>query len=68
MDHPSSSIEDIGTEGVMNSEDCSCDVLLKNVAAFCICLKSLLEYTVKRFQPIALTKEVSEKLSIDFVF
>ena len=40
---------------------------MKNVAAFCICLKSLPEAKVKRFILIALTKEVSKKPSIDFV-
>ena len=41
--------------------------LVKNVGAFCPCLKSLPEYKVKRFQLIALTKEVSETPIIDFV-
>ena len=43
------------------------DILVKNVAGFCPCLKSLPEAKVKRFQLIALTKEISEKSSIDFV-
>ena len=43
------------------------DVLVKNVAAFYPCLKSRPEAKVKRFRSIALTKEVSEKPSIDFV-
>ena len=47
--------------------DCSCDILVKNVAAFCPCLKSLPEAKVKRFILIALTKEVSKKPSRDFV-
>ena len=38
--------------------DHSCDSLVKNVAAFCPCLKSLPEAKVKRFILIALTKEV----------
>jgi hypothetical protein len=37
------------------------------VAAFCSCLKSLAEAKVKRFILIALTKEVSERSSRDFV-
>jgi hypothetical protein len=40
---------------------------VKNVAAFCPCLKSLPEAKVKRLGLIPLTKEVSETLSIDFV-
>ena len=39
-------------------------VLLKNVAAFCPCLKRLLKANGKRYILIALTKEVSEKPSI----
>ena len=41
-------------------KDCYCDILVKNVAAFCPCLKSLLEAKVKRFILIALTREVSK--------
>ena len=41
--------------------------MVKNVAAFCPCLKSLPEAKVKRFRLIALIKEVSKQLSIDFV-
>ena len=44
--------------------DCFCGILVKNVAAFCPCLKSLPE--VKRL--VALTKDVSETPIIDFVF
>ena len=47
--------------------DCFCDILVKNVAAFCPCLKSLPEAKVKNFILIALTKEVSKKPSRDFV-
>ena len=40
---------------------------VRNVAAFCTCLKNLPELSkVKRFIFIALTKEVSKKLSRDF--
>jgi hypothetical protein len=41
--------------------------LVKNVAAFCPCLKSLPESKGKRFILIALTNEVSKKPSKDFV-
>ena len=40
---------------------------MKNVAAFCPCLKSLPKAKVKRFILIALTKEVSETPGTDFV-
>ena len=45
----------------MFPRDCFCGILMKNVAAFCPCLKSPLESNVKRFILIALTKEVSQK-------
>ena len=48
-------------------KDCFCGILVKNVADFCSCLKSLPEAKVKRFILIALTKEVSKKPSRDFV-
>jgi hypothetical protein len=65
-------MEDSGTEGDLNCvaqsnrfqrrsmgpRDCSCNILVKNVAAFCPCLKSLPEAKVKRFRLIALTKEI----------
>lgn len=44
--------------------NCSYNILVKNVAAFCPCLKSLFETTMKRFG-IALRKEISKKQSID---
>ena len=50
--------------------DCFCDILVKNVATFCPCLKSLREAKVKTLgliALIALTKEVSKKPSRDFV-
>ena len=47
--------------------DCSCDILAKNVAAFCPCLKSLPEAKVKRVKLIALTKEFSKQFSLDSV-
>ena len=48
--------------------ECFCGILVKNIAAFCPCLKSLPEAKVKRLRLIALTKEASEKPIIDFVF
>jgi hypothetical protein len=47
--------------------DCFCGILVKNVAALSLCLKSLLELNVKRFLLIALIKEVSKEPSRDFV-
>ena len=35
----------------------SCDILIKNVASFCPCRKSLSEAEVKRFRLIALIKK-----------
>jgi hypothetical protein len=46
--------------------DWFCGILVKNVAVFCPCLKSLPEAKVKGFILIALTKEVLEKPIIDF--
>ena len=43
--------------------DCFCGILMKNVAAFCPCLKSLPESKVKRFILISLTKEDWKKSS-----
>jgi hypothetical protein len=60
-------MEDIGAEGNLNSEDYSYDILVKNVAAFCPCLKSLPEAKLKRLKLIAMTKKVSETPSIIFV-
>jgi hypothetical protein len=47
-------------------KDCFCDILVKNEATFCPCLKSLPEAKVKRLRLISLTKEVSKKSSRDF--
>ena len=44
----------------MLSRDPPCDILVKNVAAFCPCLKSLPEAKVKRFGLIPLAKEISK--------
>lgn len=51
----------------MCCKDCFCGILVKNVAAFCPCLKSLPKAKVKRLRLIALTKEVSETSIIDSV-
>ena len=83
MGYPSRNMEDFVTESDLNCadlaqevsvenfnmwpRDCFCGILVKNVAAFCPCLKSLPEAKVKRLRLIALTKEVSKKLSRDFV-
>jgi hypothetical protein len=40
---------------------------VKNVAAFCPCLKNMAEAKVKRFILITLPKEISKKSSRDFV-
>jgi hypothetical protein len=40
----------------MLPRNCSCDILVKNVAAFCLCLKSLLEARIKRFILICIDK------------
>ena len=42
--------------------DCFCGILVKNVATFCPCLKSLSEAKVKKLGLIALIKEVSKTL------
>ena len=38
----------------------SCDILVKNVTAFCPCLNNLHEFLVKRFSLIALAKKISK--------
>ena len=48
-------------------KDSFCGILVKNVATFCPCLKSLPETKVKSIRLIALTREVSKKPSRDFV-
>ena len=71
MGQPSRNMEDFVTESDLNCSyqapeisvenfnmwprDCSCGVLVKNLATFCSCLKSLPEAEVKRFKLIALT-------------
>ena len=51
----------------MCHKDSFCGILVKNVATFCPCLKSLPETKVKSIRLIALTREVSKKPSRDFV-
>ena len=67
MVHPSRNMKDIGAEDDLNSADCFYDVSVKNIAAFCPCLKSLPEVKVKRFIVISLTKKCSKKPSRNFV-
>lgn len=43
----------------------SCDILVKNVAAFCPCLKGLPKAKVKSFELIPLAEEISKQPSID---
>lgn len=42
----------------MSSRECFYDILMKNMAAFCPCLKSLHEPKIKRLRLIAFTKEI----------
>jgi hypothetical protein len=83
MGHPSRDMEDFVTVSDLNCadlaqkvsvenfnmwpRDCFYGILMKNMAGFCPCLKSLPEAKVKRFILIALTKEVSKEPSRDFV-
>ena len=48
----------------MWQRDGSCAIFVKNVAAFCPCLKSLPVAKVKRFVLITLTKEVCSLVKI----
>ena len=48
--------------------DCFCDVLVKNMGAFCHCLGRLNKAKVKRFILIASTNEDSKKPNRHFVF
>ncbi|MGE9574538.1 hypothetical protein ACQP3C_26175 [Escherichia coli] len=45
----------------MLPRDCSCNILVKNVAAFCPCLNSLPEAKVKSFGLIPLAEETSKQ-------
>jgi hypothetical protein len=83
MGHPSRNMEDFVSGSNLNCvdlaqeiskksfsmwhKDCFCGILVKNVATFYSCLKSLPEAKVTRLGLIALTKEVSKKPSREFV-
>jgi hypothetical protein len=62
---------DLGQEGSVERNfrmwcrDCFCGILVKNVAVFCHCLKSLPEAKVKRFRLIAWKKEISKQPDIN---
>ena len=51
----------------MLPRDCSCDILVKKVAGFCPCLKSLAEAKMKSFGLVPLTEEISKQPSINSV-
>ena len=51
----------------MLPKNCSCNILVKNLAAFCSCLKSLPEARMKSFGLIPLIGEISKQPSIDSV-
>ena len=73
MDYSRRSMEDSVVERDMNCEcleqevseksvsmwprNCFCDILLKKVAALCLCLKSLPEAKVKKCELISLAEE-----------
>jgi len=76
MGYPNRNMEDFATESDLNCIDLAQEVsvekplhgiLMKNVAIFFPCFKSLPEAKVKIFRLVALTKEVSKKPSRDFV-
>lgn len=48
------------------SRDCFSSILVENVAAFCLCVKSLPKAKVK-FRSIPLAKEISKEPSINSV-
>jgi hypothetical protein len=50
----------------MLPKNCSCDILVKNVSVFCLCLKSLLKAKVKGLGLIAGTKEILKQPTIDY--
>jgi hypothetical protein len=76
MDHNSRNMEDSGAEGDLNCgglaqedseknfsmwpRDCSCEILTKNMAAFCPFQKSLPESNVISFGLIPLAEEISK--------
>ena len=51
----------------MRSSDCSCDILAKNVFAYCPCPKILPVAKLKSFELIALAEETSKQPSADSV-
>ena len=51
----------------MLPRDCSCEILVKKVATFCLYLKSLPETKVKRFGLIPLAEEIFKQTSIDSI-
>ena len=61
--------QDVSEEKNLNMlpRDHSCDILVKKVAAFCPCPKSLPEAKVKSFGLILLAEEISKQPSIDSV-
>jgi hypothetical protein len=79
--HPSRNMEDFVAGSNMNlaqeiskeknfrmwHKDYFCGILVKNVATFCPCLKSLSEAKVKRLRLIALSKDILKKPSREFV-
>jgi hypothetical protein len=83
MSYPSVNIEDFVTESDVNHaelaqevlvenfnmwpRDCFCGILVKNMANFCPCLRSLPEAKVKRLRLISLTKEVLKQQGVNSV-
>ena len=51
----------------MLPRDCSCDILVKNVADFCPCPETLLKTKVKSFELIPLAEEILNHPNIDSV-
>ena len=47
--------------------DMSCNIFMKTVVVFCLCLKSLPRTKVKRFTLILLAEEIFKQISIDLV-
>ena len=45
----------------------SCGILVKNMSAFCPCLKSLSEVQVKHFGLVPLAKEILKQSSVDSI-
>jgi hypothetical protein len=51
----------------MRPRECSCDILLKNMADFFPCLKNMLEAKLKSLGLMVLSKEISGCSGIDLV-